>query len=180
MFEDYNKLKVLREFFNNPMPEGGGFQLRELSRKIRLAPKSVKIYLKALEKEELITVKKHRTHKYPVYNANRDSEDFLFYKKLNTLMLIKESRLVNYLHDTCVPDVIILFGSVSKGEDIETSDLDIFMQCKEKELKLSKYEQLLHRKVHLFFEEDIKKLSKELRSNLINGIVLQGYLDLFE
>ena len=178
MFNDYNKLKVLRVFFDNPLPEGGGFQLRELSRKIKLAPKSVKIYLKELEKEGLITVKKHRAHGYPLYYANRDSEDFLFCKKINTLLLIKESGLIEYLNDACIPDVIILFGSAAKGEDTTASDLDLFIQCKEKKFELEKYEKFINRNINIFFDEDVNKLSKELRSNIINGVILSGYIDL--
>ena len=34
--------KVLEVFFDNPLPEGIGFQLREISRNIKLSPKSVK------------------------------------------------------------------------------------------------------------------------------------------
>ena len=45
MLQNYNKYKVLKIFFEDPQPEGIGFQLREISRKINLAPISVKRYL---------------------------------------------------------------------------------------------------------------------------------------
>jgi hypothetical protein len=33
--------------------------------------------------------------------------------------------------------------------------------------------------VSLFFEEHFNELSKELRNNILNGIILKGYLKVF-
>ena len=76
MLKKDNINKVLQVFFDNPLPRGIGFQLREIGRKIKLAPKSVKLYLEELEKEGLIIKKKHRIQKYPVYYANRENNYF--------------------------------------------------------------------------------------------------------
>ena len=176
MLKKDNIYKVLEIFFDDPLPEGIGFQLREISRKIKLAPKSVKLYLKELEKENLIVKRKHRVHNYPVYYANRDNDYFKFLKRLNIIRRIKESGLLNYLDETCMPDVIILFGSASKGEDVKDSDIDLFLQCKEKKTDLMKYEKELKRKINLFFEDNFDKLSNELKQNIINGAKLKGYL----
>ena len=92
---------------------------------------------------------------------------------------IKETGLLDYLYEKCMPDAIILFGSVSKGEDVEESDIDIFMQCKETNLKLDVFERALSRKIQIHFADDFNKLSKELRNNIMNGIVLKGYLEVF-
>ncbi|MCD6464256.1 nucleotidyltransferase domain-containing protein [Candidatus Woesearchaeota archaeon] len=75
--------------------------------------------------------------------------------------------------------MIVLFGSCARGEDIETSDIDLFVQAKEKALSLTKYENLLNRKISLFFKQNFLKLSNELKNNIINGIVLKGYLKVF-
>jgi predicted nucleotidyltransferase len=179
MLKKDNRYNVLRIFFENPIPKGDGFQLREISRKTDLAPKSVKSYLEEFENEELIIKKKHRIHNYPVYYANRDYEYFKFLKILDTLKIIIESGLLNYLKDKCMPDVIILFGSAALGEDLINSDVDIFMLCKEKKLDLEEYESKLSRKINLFFSEKFSKLSNELKNNIINGIKLYGYLKIF-
>ena len=178
MFKNYSKYRVLELFFKDPLPEGG-FQLREISRKINLAPKSVKIYLKQLEKEKLITKRLHRLHKYPLYYANRDNEYFKLLKVQDIVRKVYDSGLLDYLDNTCQPDVIILYGSASIGEDIRESDIDIYLRCNDKELDLYKYEQKLSRKIHLFFRKDFKKSSKEFMNNLINGIILKGYLNLY-
>jgi len=176
MLKKDNLDKVLEVFFDNPLPEGIGFQLREISRNIKLAPKSVKLYLDELEKVNLIIKKKHRIHKYPVYYANRDDNYFKFLKRLNIIRRIKESGLLDYLDEKCMSDVIILFGSASKGEDIESSDIDLYLQCDEKKLDLSKYDRELKRRINLFFEKNFDKLSDELKQNIVNGDKLTGYL----
>jgi len=147
-----------------------------ISRKIKLAPKSVKLYLEELEKESLIIKKEHRIHRYPVYYANRDNSYFKFLKRLDIIRRIKESGLLDYLDEKCMPEVVILFGSASRGEDVKSSDIDIYLQCDAKGLDLSKYEKELNRKINLFFEKNFDKLSEELRSNIINGDKLKGYL----
>jgi len=168
--------RVLEVFFDNPLPEGIGFQLREIGRKIKLAPKSVKLYLEELEKENLILKKEHRIHNYPVYYTNRDNNYFKFLKRLDILQRIEECGLLDYLDEKCMPDAIILFGSASRGEDVQGSDIDLYIQCDEKKLDLAKYEKELHRKANLFFEKDFDTLSEELKSNIINGDKLKGYL----
>ena len=179
MLQKDNRYKILKLFFEDPTPKGIGFQLREISRKAKLAPTSVKRYLNELEKEKLIIKKKHRIHNYPIYYANRENEYFRFLKKIDIIQCIKESGLLDYLENVCMPDVIILFGSASKGEDIKDSDIDLFLLCKEKKLDLEKYEKKFKRKINIFFEGNFIKLSKELKNNVINGVILKGYLKVF-
>jgi predicted nucleotidyltransferase len=179
MLQKDNRYNILSIFFEDPSPKGIGFQLREISRKTKIAPPSVKKYLNELEKEGLIIKGKHRIHEYPIYYANRDNEYFKFLKKLDIIQKIKEYGLLEYLNDKCIPDSIILFGSASKGEDLKDSDLDLFLLCKEKKLDLIKYEKQLNRKINLFFSENFNKLSKELKNNIINGVILKGYLKVF-
>lgn len=171
-----NKTKLLNVFFDDPLPE---YQLRELSRKIRLAPTSVKIYLNELEKEGLVKRSMHRIHKYPVYKANWDGADFHFLKKQAMIRSIKDSGLLKYLQNTCTPDVAILFGSCSKGEDLKNSDIDIFLLSENKKLELNTYEKRLNRKINVFFSENFGKHSKEFKNNVINGVILSGYLKVF-
>ncbi|MBI2665287.1 nucleotidyltransferase domain-containing protein, partial [Candidatus Woesearchaeota archaeon] len=123
MLQNYNKWKVFQQFFDSPLSE---LQLREISRNIKLSLPSVKNYLIELEKDGLILKKKNRVQGYPVYLANRDSAKFLFYKKLDILERISNSGMLDELYDHFLPKVIILFGSASRGEDVEGSDIDLF------------------------------------------------------
>lgn len=179
MLQNYNKWTVLKAFFNDPLPKGDGFQLREISRKVKLAPCSVKKYLNELEKEELIIKSKHRIHGYPVYRANRDATKFQFFKKLDTLISLEESGILDHLQNECMPDAIILFGSASRGEDLKQSDIDLFLLCKESQLQLENYERRLNRRISLHFSKHFNTLGKELQNNILNGIILRGYLKVF-
>ncbi len=179
MLQNYNKYKVLKIFFDDPLPKGAPYQLREISRKIDLAPTSVKIYLGELTKEGFILKSQHRVNKYPVYSANRTNKKFKFYKKVDMIISIGESGLSDYLDEKCMPDVIILFGSASKGEDLLDSDVDLFLLCKERKLELGKYEKEIKRKINIFFSTDFNKLSQELKNNILNGVILKGYIKVF-
>jgi predicted nucleotidyltransferase len=174
MLSDYNTWKVLGCFFNDPLKE---FGLRELSRISKIAPKSVKNYLKKFLSKKIIIEKK--INKIPVYFANRENKDFIFYKKISNMNIINESGIIDYIYDSCLPDAIILFGSFSRGEDIKDSDIDIYVQSKEKILMLENYEKLIKKRINVLFSSTFDKLSNELKNNLINGKILKGYLKVF-
>ena len=146
---------------------------------MNVSPPSVKNYLNDLEKEGFIIKKKHRIHNYPIYYANRDNEDFKFLKKLDLLIKIRESGLIDYISENCMPDNIILFGSASIGEDLKDSDIDLFVLSDKEKIDLSRYEKKLSRKINIFFSSNFNKLSKEFKNNIINGIILKGYLQVF-
>ncbi len=172
-----NKYKVLSTFFDDLNPEGG-LRLREISKKIKLAPASVKNYLKQLEKEKLIVSKKHRYLTYNTYYPNINKE-FKFIKTKHTLTKIKEIGLEGYIYKTCLPETIILFGSASIGEDSADSDIDLFVLSPKKDLKLKTFEKRINRKINIYFQKSFDKLSTELKNNIVNGIILRGYLNAF-
>jgi len=89
---------------------------------------------------------------------------------------IQESGLMEFLEEEFVPSAVVLFGSASRGEDTENSDIDLLVIAKEKDVNLKKYESALGRKINMIFEDSSKGMPKELLNNVINGIVLYGYL----
>lgn len=151
--------------------------MREISRRTKIAQPSVINHLNSLLKDRLIL--KEREGIYPTYRANREDEFFKTYKKMDLILKMNRTNLVSYIYDSAVPNAIILFGSAAKGEDIEGSDIDLFVQSPDKKLKLDKYEKLLNRRISVFFEENFLKLNKELKNNIINGILIKGYLKAF-
>ena len=70
-----------------------------------------------------------------------------------------------------------MFGSYRRGEDVESSDIDIFVECADEPVNVAQFEKKLGRKIELHFKEDFTAYSKELKNNLINGIVLSGFLE---
>lgn len=165
---------LLQEFFDFPRKS---FQMRELSRRVKLAQPSVINHLKAMQKGGLIIREKKGI--YFTFRASRDSEDFKLLKKQNLLWRIHKCGIISVLDEKLKPNCMILFGSGARGEDTETSDVDIFVQAKEKEADIKKYERFLNRKINLFFEHEFGRLSKELKNNIINGTIVYGYLKVF-
>ena len=174
MIQNYSRYRLLQEFFDFPKKD---FQTRELSRRIKLAQISVINHLRALVKDGLV-IKEYK-YIYPSFIANRDNEMFKLLKKQNLVFRIKNFSLINFLEEKLRPNCVVLFGSGSRGEDVENSDIDIFIQAKETSLNLEKYEKLLNRKINLLFEPNLKNLSRELLNNIINGEILYGYLKVF-
>lgn len=176
MFEQKcSLLKVLRVFCEEPLKN---HYIKEISRKINLAPTSVRIHINSLEKEQLVS--KNKEQKFSGYKANIKNNDFKFYKRITNLVSLKESGLLTNLEGAYDYPIIILFGSYGLGEDIETSDIDIFIITEIKtEHSLKSFEEKLKRKItlHKFNKKEFENLKKKnpmLINNLIKGIVLSG------
>ncbi|MFH0949127.1 MAG: nucleotidyltransferase domain-containing protein [Candidatus Aenigmatarchaeota archaeon] len=181
MIQKCSNWKVLRAFFDDPSPKEG-FTIRYISKQIGLATTSVRLHMKELCKENkhgYPLVIKSKGISYPTYRANRSSELFRFYKKIDMTLRLDDCGLLNKLSEECSPRFIILFGSASRGEDIKESDVDIFLLTKEREIDIHSYEKVLARKINLHFSNDFGSLPKELKNNIINGILLRGYLKVF-
>jgi len=166
-------------FFDEPETE---FSLAEIKRRSGKAATSVILHLNELAKEGIIikTSKKAGKRRYPIYKSNQNDTAYIHYKKIFNLDILKGSGLIEFLKDQCFPDCIILFGSYSRGEDTKTSDIDVYVQSREKKIELKKYEKNLGRKIQLHFRGDFNKYAKELKNNIINGIILSGYLEAFK
>lgn len=170
MLENYNTYKILRVFFDSPTKN---FQLREISRMTGIGLPSVISHIKKLEKEGFL--KKENKGVYGSYSAKKE-EKFKLYKRNDILIRLHECGLIDFIADEVQPNVIVLFGSAARGEDIEGSDIDFFVLAKEVDLDLRRFEDELKRKIKIFFEDDIKEVPNELLNNIINGITLYGYL----
>jgi len=175
MLQKSSMSKTSGIFFLNPTKE---HYLMDISRKIRLAHTSVKKNLKELISIGLITkyIQEKGGRKFPIYKADRNNKLFKKYKLIYNITSLFESNLTEYIGDKLMPKSIVLFGSYQKGEDIEESDIDIFVECKKEELNLAKFEKKLGRKIELHFNENFTSYPKELKNNIINGIVVSGYL----
>lgn len=174
MLEKYNRYKLLKLFLDSPTDS---FRLREIARLIKISPPSVMNYLKEFEKEGLI--KKQTKRRVPFYTALRDNPYFVLYKKISIIFELNKSGLMDYLWDKVSPEAIVLYGSFAKGESIENSDIDLFILGKDKNIGLIDFEKKLNKKVHLLFKESLKEISNELKNNILNGIILKGYVKAF-
>lgn len=171
MIQKYSRYKILQKFFDLPRK---AFLVRELSRNTKLAVPSVRLHLKALLGEGLII--KDKAGLYPSFKALRENMFFKLLKSQNIIFRLHQTGIVNLIEKTAYPTCIVLFGSASRGEDNEDSDIDLFVQSKQIKLDLGRFEKQLNRKINVLFEPDIKSLGPELINNLANGTVLYGYL----
>lgn len=170
MFPEVNK--ILDYFLKNPTQS---IHLRELARQTGFSPAGALKAAKKLVKSGLVSEKKGTvvTH----YKANADNPLWRPLKRAYNYYSLFESGLVAALNkEYGEPVAIVLFGSYAKGEDIETSDVDIAVITTDGiESDTKKFEKILCRKINII-EVDLTSMKKEFRNNLINGAVLSGYL----
>jgi|SRR3989338_5542756 len=171
--------RTIEIFFVNPTKK---HYLMDISRSIGLAHTSVKKNLDKLVKLKLIeqSAEKRGGRKFPIYMANLRDDSFKKYKIIYNLSAILESGLIEFIKKKLMPKSIVLFGSYQRGEDTEGSDIDLFVECKNEELDLSQFQKKLQRKVELHFNDNFNAYPEELKNNIINGIVLSGFLEAYK
>lgn len=171
-------LRVAGVFFREPTKE---HYLIEVSKKAGLSHTSTKAHLQTLIKLSIIkeTTEKKGNREFPVFRADINNKNYKNYKKIYNLLELQNSKLIDFLKDALMPKCIVLFGSYQRGEDSEDSDIDLFIECKEEKIDVSKFAKILDRNIQLHFKEDFKKYPKELKNNIINGVLLEGYLEAF-
>lgn len=175
--EPYNK--VLYWFFSFPDQSIG---LNELCKNIKISKTNGKTIINKLEKEGFLIKEvigkawRIKCNKKHIYNKTK--------KLAFNLQLIYDSDIIEKIHKKFPGfQAISLFGSYRKGDDIEKSDIDIAINVLgEKGLKIEELgiiKKFGFRKdvivsLHIF---SIKNIDKNLLLNIINGIVLYGFLE---
>lgn len=158
---------------------GESFNQREIAFLLSVSPTAVSKALPDLEKEKLLIVKKDKNLNLNIVELNRNSEKVLNLKRVENLKRIYESGLIDFLRNQFVGSTIILFGSYSKGEDVIDSDIDIaIIYSKEKKVDLSKFNNFLEKEIILNFYDSFKIIHKHLKENILNGILLEGGIEL--
>src|SRR3989344_3111904 len=151
---------ILAVFFDNTTTE---FHARELSRKTGLSIFAVLGAIKKLSNNGFVTTLKKCNMK--IIKAS-NSARFNRAKRIRNLEKLYDSGIVDYLSEKYdKPEAIALFGSYSRGDDVEKSDIDIAIITKEhKEPDMKKFEKSLSRTISIH-EIDIKKISREFHNN---------------
>lgn len=166
-----NTYKILQLFIEFPNKD---FSVRGIARELKLSHATVLKYIEDLQKLDLI--KKKEETLYPTFYANTENQQYKFYKRNYLVFKLIDLGLVNFIQEQTLTSSIVLFGSGAKATFTPKSDIDIFVEAKQRNLNLSKYEKKLGHKINLLFEPNINQLSKELRNNIINGIILYGFI----
>ncbi len=170
------KLVVKEYFLENPSTK---IRVRQLERILKVPLPSIIRYCKELEEEGILKTTIIGEVKF--YTPNNSSEKYVIEKKFYNIRKIYDSGLINFLKKEFYNPTIILFGSYFRGEDKEDSDIDIFIETKiQKKVDLKKYEKILGKKINLIQYKSIKTIkNKHLANNILNGLVLNGFLNVF-
>lgn len=123
LYQKINTLKVLSHFFKDPYT---GFYLRELARIINMDPMTVKRALDLLVNDGFL--EKYQEKNLILYRGDLNKPHFTFAKVSHSLSIIYHQKIVEHIMEgvsglTC----IVLYGSVSRGEDGPESDLDLLI-----------------------------------------------------
>ena len=175
-----NREKVLKILFEESYRE---FHLRLLARLTKLNPNTVLTLTHTLANERIIKKHKHRDTRLVIVKANTESRDFKLLKQFYNIKKLYQSGLIDHLEKTYDHPTIILFGSYNKAENRPGSDIDLFIVTDYTRVcDVSQYSKKLGAEVQLFVHSrqefnQIKKTSKELLNNVLNGYKLTGYLE---
>jgi DNA-binding transcriptional ArsR family regulator len=145
--------------------------VREYAKIINVSPPTASILLSSLEKEGLLLKEKDRN--YLFFSANKESKSFIDLSKIYWREIL--SPLLLHLDSILLNPGIILFGSLSKAEVNENSDVDLAVLSKKKSINLEKFENSLKRKIQFFWFDSIDNIKdKNLKNSVLNGYILKG------
>jgi predicted nucleotidyltransferase len=178
---DTNKLKFTQlenEIFSLLcLRAGEKLSQREIAKILDVSPTAVAKSLKKLFENEFAVLEKTKTINFVSLNMNK--KQVIEIKRVENLKNIYLSGLSDHLEESLAGSTIILFGSYSRGEDTNRSDIDIaVIERKQKDINLGKYEKMLNRKIIINFYDSWKDINKNLKNNILKGIVLHGGIDL--
>ncbi len=173
MLKKSNIQKILELFFQYPTKK---FHIRGIARILSISAPTVSRLIELLVKENL--VRRNKTVVLDEVRANKDSSYFKRLKRLNNLKQLYECGLVDYLSESMsINGAVVLFGSYAEGVDWEESDIDLaILSSARSTFNLRKFEKKLARRISIH-TPDLKQVSKEFKLNLVNGVVLEGYID---
>lgn len=176
-----DKQSVLSLFVEEPSRK---FNVREAGRASKITPSSASKYLGRLHREGLLVKKKDRN--MVLYSADTESPAFKDFKIYYNVREIRASGLIGFMEkELNFPEAIMLFGSYAKGENTERSDIDLFVASESRKTPdFSFFEKKLGAKIQVFIFnrqkiEKIKADGKELLNNIINGVRLTGFFEVF-
>ncbi|MBI3034443.1 nucleotidyltransferase domain-containing protein [Candidatus Woesearchaeota archaeon] len=171
--------RVMTWFFAYPAED---FTLNELHTSVGMAKTTAREAVNLLLKDGFLDIK--TIGRLWRIRANPKHEYFYTKKIAYNLAMVYESRLLDQINKNHPNSLaVVLFGSYRKGDDIPESDLDIAVEIlggepiKVMELGVISqfgYRQNVKVNLHVFSRN---KIDLNVFSNIANGIVLQGFLE---
>ena len=172
-----SRKQELKEFFFEHTQER--FRIRQIAKLLNISPSVVHKYTHELILEKIVHVFKFGNVLF--YESNKTSSEFRLAKRQWNERRLFEEGLVEYLKRKLGNPPIIVFGSYQRGENISSSDIDIFIETPVKILiDLNLFEKKIGYPIQLFMHDKINKIkNKNLRNNVVNGTILNGALEVY-
>ena len=143
--------------------------VREYSRIVSISPPTASKTLNSYYKEGLLKMEKDRN--YLFFHANKENKAFIDLSRIYWAFQLKD--LIDFLCKNLISPTVVMFGSLSKGEVKQDSDIDLAVFAHKRELNFQKFEKKLNRKIQVFWFKSIQDIKdKELSNNIINGYSL--------
>lgn len=168
--------KIVELFFEHPTRE---WHFEEILKEAKITRSKADRWLKKFIKKSFIKRIKEKS-KMPYYISNYSSPEYKNEKRLFALNKLHHSGLLNHLSSLQKAETIILFGSFSRSDWYNNSDIDLFIYGEPDGLKIADYEIKLHKDIQLFIcrnREELAKLGTGLTTNIIKGTILKGNLN---
>jgi len=166
--------KALEPFFNKPKH----WHFEELHKAASISKPQLSYWLKKFEKERLIKRIKPRG-KMPFYTASEENPEYQNIKRLYALKMLAESGLFNHLSALEGARVVILFGSFSRYDWYDDSDIDIFIYGDDEKFGAGKYSLKLRRDIQVHSAKDRKDLKRmdKMLPYIISGDFIKGSIE---
>jgi len=145
--------------------------VREYAKIIHVSPPTASKLLVSYHTEGLLQRDMYKN--FIFFYANKESRDFVDLSRIYWRYRLKE--VIVYMEKKLTNPVIILFGSLSKAETKQDSDVDLAVFAYKKELNIREFEKKFKRRIQIFWFKSTKDIkNKELANNIVNGYSLGG------
>jgi predicted nucleotidyltransferase len=162
---------VLEPFFNTPKH----WHFEDIKKHANISRPQLAQWLKILEKENLIKRIKPKGH-MPYYIGNVGNPSFHNRKKLFAKQQLQQSGLLDHLASLEKAKVVILFGSFSRWDWYDDSDIDIFIYGDGDDFEHGKYESKIKREIQVHHAKNTKDLQRidKLLLRIVSGDFIKG------
>jgi len=136
----------LEPFFNDCYRR---INVREYARIMNISPPTASSLLNSYNKQNILKIEKDKG--YHLYSANQNSWIFIDLSRMYWKKILEKIKFLEQLEKDFKLSTIILFGSTSKGEITNKSDLDIaIFTPSNPKIDYSIFENKLKRKIQIF------------------------------
>ncbi|MBI2548374.1 nucleotidyltransferase domain-containing protein [Candidatus Woesearchaeota archaeon] len=169
--KEKNVLQLILE--NSPLKE---WHFEEVVREAKITKRVANKWLKKYVSDGLL---KHINEKgtFPYFTVGSNNPIYYSLKRVYALEQLHKSGLIPKLLSLKTAKVIILFGSIVKGDWYKDSDIDIFVFGDISDFDKNVYELKLQKNIELYLfqnKEEIEEVKTGLIKNIINGYVIKG------